>query len=74
MMRIGGSNMKYCLPFVLLALVLPSQLSRAEHLPLPESMSRVTAIAPEVREKLKLDPYYEKQTDYQGYLILASNR
>src|SRR5688572_21911393 len=46
----------------------------AEHLPLPEAMPRVTAVAPEVREKFMLDPFYEKQADYKGYLILASKK
>jgi hypothetical protein len=66
--------MKRCLPFVLIFLVLGGAHLRAEHLPLPEALPRVTDIAPEVREKFALDPFYEKQTDYKGYLILASKK
>lgn len=65
-------------PLELLAILLVGSLCSgplaAEHLPLPESLPRVTAISPEVREKFKLDPFYEKQTDYKGYLILSSKK
>jgi alpha-glucosidase len=41
-------------------------------LPLPEKPPCVTEVPPELREKYKLDPFYAKYTDYQGYPILSS--
>jgi alpha-glucosidase len=42
-------------------------------LPLPEALApKVTAVSSEARERHRLDPFYEKQTDYRGYLILSS--
>jgi alpha-glucosidase len=41
-------------------------------LPLPEKPPRVSEVPAEVREKYKLDPFYTKYTDYQGYPILSS--
>ena len=69
--------MQRCVSPTVLAfmLMLPYALrAKAEQAPHAEPMPEITAVAPDVREKFKLDPFYEKQTDYKGYLILSSKK
>ena len=39
-----------------------------------EMPPRVGPVPAELRESLKLDPFYAKHTDYKGYPILASGK
>ena len=38
----------------------------------PQRSPQVGPVPAELRQRLKLDPFYEKYTDYKGYPILAS--
>src|SRR5688572_21416382 len=39
-----------------------------------ETAPQVTAVSAEVRDKFKLDPFYQKQIEYRGYFILSSKK
>ena len=61
---------------VIIALILGWPCSAEEGaVPLPDAAApQVKAVSSDLRDKFKLDPFYEKQIDYRGYFILSSKK
>src|SRR5438874_2456311 len=65
----GDLPVRRCLrPAIALALL----VALTCRLPAQDAAPRVTEVPAELRAALKLDPFYQKYTDYHGYPILSS--
>src|SRR4051812_37942572 len=64
--------MKTCCRWYLSAVAIVAVVTGAARGIQPEPVPKVTAVPEELRKDFKLDPFYQKYTDYKGFAILSS--